>query len=708
MATEAAMSAVPRTAVAVLVVRASTEDVQRVEHELRRGGYEPSVLNVQTEGGLMAALEERGWDLVLVYSAHPHSTLREVVRLLRDREIDPAVVAITPSLADEAVVSAVKMGAHDCLFKTDLRRLASAADHELAEASRRRSAAETERQRQQAEQRYKALIDEIPALTYLAWADAVGSRVYVSAQIKTMTGYTQAEWLAEADAWLKLIHPDDRDRVLAEYRRCVSTGDNFLCEYRALTREGKQVWWRDEARFLPDASGQPSYLRGLVVDITDRKEAQEALRQLTYRDPLTGLPNRALMQERLYSALRHNGQPLALLMMNLDRFREVNNTLGHHNGDLVLQEVGQRLRDVLGDGERAARLRGDEFGILLPGGDAALAQQVAAKILKALHQPIMVERLPIELGASIGIAAAPEHARDDEMLLRRADLAMQSAKRLGSSVVVYTPECDPYNPHGLVLLSELRRALEADQLTLHYQPKVDLKKGKVIGAEALVRWKHPKRGLVPPDQFIGLAEQGGLIKPLTRWVLHQALLQSRHWPRNGGRLPVSVNLSARNLHDPTLADQVSELLDETQSVPQDLALEITESAMMADPPRAAQTLHDLQGRGVELSVDDFGTGYSSLAYLSKLPVHEIKIDKSFVMGMAARKEEDTVIVRSTNDLGHNLGLKVVAEGVEDRHTFDMLGSFGCDAAQGFYMARPMASSDLGTWLRESPWKLATH
>src|SRR5262245_10200865 len=275
MATEAAMSAVVRQAVAVLVVRASAEDVQRVEHELRRGGYEPSVLNVQTEGGLVAALEERGWDLVLVYSAHPHSTLREVVRLLREREIDPAVVAITPSLADEAVVSAVKLGAHDCLFKSDLRRLSGAAERELAEAARRRTASETERQRQQAEQRYKALIDEIPALTYLAWADAVGSRVYVSPQVRVMTGYTQAEWLAEPGTWLRLIHPDDRDRVLSEFQRCVSSGDSFLCEYRAVTREGRQVWWRDEARFVPDTSGQPSCLRGLVVDITERKEAQE-------------------------------------------------------------------------------------------------------------------------------------------------------------------------------------------------------------------------------------------------------------------------------------------------------------------------------------------------------------------------------------------------------------------------------------------------
>jgi len=695
-----------KTAVAVLVVRASPDEAQRVEHELRRGWYEPSVLNVQTEGGLASALEERGWDLVVVFSAHPHTTLREVVRMLRERRIDPALIAITPSLADEAVVSAVKAGAHDCLFKTDLKRLPAAAERELAEAERRRGTTEKDRERETAEQRYRALIDEIPALTYLAWADEVGSRVYVSAQVRSMTGYSQAEWLAEPEVWLRLIHPDDRDRVLSEYRRCVSTGESFLCEYRAVTREGRQVWWRDEARFVPDASGQHSYLRGLVVDITERKEAQEALRRLTYRDLLTGLPNRALLQERIFSTMRQNGQSIALLVLNLDRFREVNNTLGHDNGDVILREVGQRLTDVLGDGERAARLRGDEFGILLPGGDVTLAQHVAAKVLKALQQPIMVERLPIELTASIGIAVSPDHAHEPDALLRKADLAMQWAKSQGVGIATYSAECDPYNPQSLALLSELRRALEADQLVLYYQPKVDLKAGTVVGTEALVRWRHPKRGLVMPDQFIGLAEQGGLIKPLTRWVLEKAVGQCRSWRRQGTPLPVAVNISARNLHDPQLVEEVGKLLDDSEVAAGDLSLEITESAMMADPPRAAQMLRRLQERGVALSVDDFGTGYSSLAYLTQLPVGEIKIDKSFVMGMAAESAEDAVIVRSTNDLGHNLGLKVVAEGVEDQRTFDQLAAIGCDTAQGYFMARPMPAPDVSAFLRDSRWKLA--
>jgi len=286
---------------------------------------------------------------------------------------------------------------------------------------------------------------------------------------------------------------------------------------------------------------------------------------------------------------------------------------------------------------------------------------------------------------------------------------MQVAKKQRSGSMVYSPACDPYNPRGLVLLGELRRALESDQLLLHYQPKVDLRSGSVIGAEALVRWRHPKRGLVPPGEFISLAEQGGLIKRLTRWVLGEAVDQCDAWRKTGTRLPVSVNLSARNLQDVQLLDEVPEMLARRRLEPDLLALEITETAVMADAPRAMETLRGLRANGVGLAVDDFGTGYSSLVYLRKLPVNQLKIDKSFVIGMAAREEEDEIIVRSTTDLGHHLGLQVVAEGVEDRPTFDRLGVLGCDAAQGYYMARPMTAPDLGIWLRQSPWRLAqTH
>jgi diguanylate cyclase (GGDEF)-like protein len=412
--------------------------------------------------------------------------------------------------------------------------------------------------------------------------------------------------------------------------------------------------------------------------------------------------------ERLETAVarsRGEGKPVALLILALDRFREVTNTLGHKNGERVIKELARRLGDVLGESDHVARLRGDEFAMLLPEADANLARHVAAKVLRALEQPFMVEKLPIEIGAYIGISVGPEHGEETELLLQRADVAMQAARRGNTDCVVYSRECDPYDPRRVALLGELRRAIEADQLLLHYQPKVDLKTLDVVGAEALVRWRHPKHGMVPPDRFIPLAERGGLIKPLTRWVVGQAVSQCRTWAREGARLPVAVNLSVRNLQDPQFVDEIVELL-RSHSVPAEMIqVELTESAVMDDPSRAAETLNSLQTHGIKVSIDDFGTGYFSLANLRRLPVSELKIDKSFVMGMAADGDEDTVIVRSTNELAHNLGLRVVAEGVEDQRTFDRLATFGCDAAQGYHIARPMPPADLGRWLKESSWSL---
>jgi diguanylate cyclase (GGDEF)-like protein/PAS domain S-box-containing protein len=692
----------------ILIAEGSVDQAESLAAVLKRGGQSPEVRRVETDEDLLQALRHETWDAVLIHSTSPHPLLKDTVRYLGERELDLAVVALTPDGGAADAVSAIKAGANHCLSQGDLGRLCEVLEGELKDAEKRRSQRLAERAAQEAEDRYRSLIEEIPALTYVAWADGQRSPVYVSPQVKAMTGFTTAEWLAEPESWANQIHPEDRERVLAHHRRSVESGEPFVCEYRALTRDGRVVWWRDEGRLLPDGGGRNRFLRGLVVDVTDRKQAEEAMRRLTYRDILTGLPNRALLIERLQEALetsRREGWPLALLLIDLDRFREINNTLGQHNGDLVIQEVAARLGDVLGGPERAARLRGDEFALILPDADGTLARQVAGKVLKALEQPIMVERLPIEVGASIGIALAPTHGAEPEVLLRKADLAMQAAKKKSAGSLLYTSECDPYNPDGLLLLGELRRALEAEQLALHYQPKIDLKKGWVIGAEALVRWRHPRRGLIPPDQFISLAEQGGLIKPLTRWVLGEAMGQCARWRGEGTRLPVAVNLSARNLHDAQLVEEVGDILDRRSLGPEFLELEITENAVMADPPRAAETLRGLQARGVGLSIDDFGTGYSSLVYLRSLPVSELKIDKSFVLGMAAQEEEDTIIVRSTTDLGHHLGLKVVAEGVEDQRTFDLLGSFGCDAAQGFFMGRPMPPADLTRWLKDSPWHL---
>ena len=442
---------------------------------------------------------------------------------------------------------------------------------------------------------------------------------------------------------------------------------------------------------------------------TQRKRAEEQIHRLAYYDPLTGLPNRVQLHDHLSQTLRdcqRDDTPAALLLLNLDRFRDINDTLGHQNGDCLLKEVALRLRSALAESANVARLGGDEFAVVLQA-DAKGATLFAQTMLKALEHPFVLEGLPVDVRASLGIALFPEHGADADTLLRRGDVALHVAKRTGSGVAVYTSEQDHYRPERLALMGELRQGMDSGQLVLHYQPEINLKTGKVTGAEALMRWQHPQRGPILPAQFIPLAEQTGLIKHMTLWAIEAAVRQCRAWQQAGLDLIVSVNLSVRNLQDAQLPDQIARLLDASGVAPGRLGLEITESFIMADPERAMEILTRLNRMELKLSVDDFGTGYSSLAYLKRLPVHELKIDKGFILGMM-RDRNDAAIVRAAVDLGHNLGLAVVAEGVEDQQTWHGLVAIGCDAAQGYYMSRPIPAADLTRWLGEShQWSAPT-
>jgi diguanylate cyclase (GGDEF)-like protein len=419
-------------------------------------------------------------------------------------------------------------------------------------------------------------------------------------------------------------------------------------------------------------------------------------------DALTGLPNRTLFHDRVgqaLSAARREHIPVAVMIMDLDRFKEVNDTLGHSSGDELLKQAGSRLREALRESDTVARLGGDEFGVLLPRVvDSAAAVSVARKLREALEEPFAIHGLALQIEASIGIALYPEHGDDVHSLLQRADVAMYVAKEHPGGCEVYAKERDDYSPDRLTLLTELRRAIDTSELVLHYQPRADLKTGEVTGTEALVRWSHPTRGLVRPDEFIPLAQKTGVIVPLTFFVLNEALRQARTWQLEGLDLCVGVNLSARNLLDVHLPDTVGDLLTRWEVPPSLLELEITESTILADPVRAMNILSRLNGMGIKLAIDDFGTGYSSLAYLKRLPVDELKIDKSFVQGMED-DENDAVIVRSTIDLGRNLGLRVVAEGVETASAWNRLAALGCDVAQGYYVSRPVPAGELAAWLR---------
>jgi diguanylate cyclase (GGDEF)-like protein len=413
-------------------------------------------------------------------------------------------------------------------------------------------------------------------------------------------------------------------------------------------------------------------------------------------DALTGLPNRLLFKDRIEGAIHsRRDASSAVMLIDLDHFKEINDTLGHHAGDVLLQEVAGRLSAELADGGTVARLGGDEFGVLLPAmqrsGDAML---VAQRLLGRLREPFTIEGLTLEVDASIGIACHPAHGEDVEQLNQRADIAMYAAKEGGRGFVMFEPQLDRYSPRRLALAGALRQAIADGEIILYFQPKADLASGRIVGVEALARWQHPELGLIGPTEFVPIAEQTGLIGPLTSHVLDQALRQVREWREGGLELSVAVNLSARSFLDAQLAAEIPPLLERYGIEAQMLELEITESMLMIDPGRAKATLDRLSSIGLSLSVDDFGTGYSSLANLKRLPVDGIKIDKSFVMDMA-HDPSDAAIVRSTIDLAHNLGLRVVAEGVENQESWRRLREQGCDLAQGFHVSRPLPGGELG-------------
>jgi diguanylate cyclase (GGDEF)-like protein len=421
--------------------------------------------------------------------------------------------------------------------------------------------------------------------------------------------------------------------------------------------------------------------------------ASRALRHQAVHDALTGLPNRTLLGRRAERVLR--GDDLAaMLLIDLDRFKEVNDTLGHDYGDALLVEVAERLQAVLRRGDTLARMGGDEFAVLLDGlPDRAAVGELAGRLQDALRRPFALRGVAVELEASIGAALYPEHGTTIGELLQRADVAMYDAKRGRRGIAAYSAERDPYSADRLGLLAELRQAIERDELVLHYQPKVSLNSGELTGVEALVRWQHPTRGLLGPHEFVPFAERTGAVADLTRWVVDHALAQCREWRDQGIDVPVAVNLAAANIVDVTLPDAIGGAL-ERYGLPADrLECELSEHTVMADPIRATDVLAGLRALGVGLSLDDFGTGHSSLAYLKRLPLDEVKIDRSFVAGMTD-DENDAVIVRSTIDLARNLGLRVVAEGVETADVMATLADLRCDVAQGFHVSRPLPAAEL--------------
>ena len=553
----------------------------------------------------------------------------------------------------------------------------------------------------------RLLLDSMAEAAY--GVDINGNCTFVNRAFLKMLGYQNENEVLGIHSH-KLIHHSHADGKLYPASEC-----RMYRAYRlnqAINIADEVVWRKDGVAIPVEYWANPIVTDGVVagaivtfVDITERKRYIAELEHQALYDSLTDLPNRTLFADRLTLALaiaQRETQPLAIILLNIARLKEVNDTVGHHNGDIVLQEVARRITMALRKTDTVARLSGDEFAILLPGAGKESVTFTIETIQKAMEAPAMIDDGPLDIEVYMGVAIYPQHGEDATVLLSRADVAMRMAKNEVSGFFIYDFSRDPYSRRRLSLLGELRQAIAQDELVLYYQPQIDIASSKVMGVEALVRWPRTADDMVSPEEFIPLAEQTGLIRPLTLWVLEQAVQQYERWRTEGFKLKISVNLSARNLLDPTMPDMLEKILAARQVTSDGLVLEVTESAVMLHPERALKILTQLQAMGASLSVDDFGTGYSSLAYLKKLPVCELKIDQSFVFGMV-KNESDAIIVRSTIDLAHNLGLKVVAEGVEDQETLQLLASLGCDIGQGYFFARPMPAEEFGRWLSESPW-----
>jgi diguanylate cyclase (GGDEF)-like protein/PAS domain S-box-containing protein len=565
-----------------------------------------------------------------------------------------------------------------------------------------------ERELVEAQTKYGALVEHIPAIVYVDLADEQMTTTYVSPQIEALLGITPAEYIDDPDLWLRHLHPEDRDETVTAYVDGRDAGEPFTLEYRLIARDGRVLWFSDSAVVVHTPTGEPLYVQGVMLDITKRKEAEEHIAFLAYHDELTGLPNRVLFDELLDLSLtraRRHGLGVSVISVDIDNFKLVNDSLGHEAGDELIILLAERLREATRETDLVARPGGDEFLMLLAdleltsavrvvGDPAALvAESVASRIQAALRQPFEVAGTELYVTASLGISLFPSHGDDPETLLRHADNAMFRSKQMGPGGSFLHAASDVDAMGKLSLSTRLRKAVENQTWMLHYQPLIDLSTGRMIGVEALIRWPEPGGGLIQPGEFIPLAEEMGLIEAIGDWVVEELSRQDALWRADGLALEISFNLSPRQLWQPDVVEKILSRLRPAGMDAARLTVEITESTAMTDPERTQTILEDMHRRGLHLAIDDFGTGYSSLARLKHMPFDVLKIDRSFIRNVDSDRDAASM-VSAMIALAQNLGMTALAEGIETEAEWTWLADRGCALGQGYYFSRPVPGAEI--------------
>lgn len=721
----------------VLVVDDSMDDVELMLRELRRGGYEPAFERVETASAMKMMLEKQEWDIVLADHYMPFFSAIGALTQLKLSGLDLPFIIVSGSIGEDIAVSSMKAGAHDYIMKDNLARLVPAIERELVEVEERRK----RRRAEEALRKSEASLANAQRIAHLGnWEwDIVKNELYWSDEVYRIFGFAPQSFCPTYEVFLNAVHGDDREFVEKFFHDALCERKLYNIDHRIVLPDDSVHIVYEQAEVVFDNTGRAIQMNGIVQDITERKRLEKELRSLNesleqhvaertaalvkvneelrveieerkrveekikhmaFHDTLTSLPNRTLFNDRLTLSLAHahrTSELLAVVFLDLDRFKSINDTLGHSVGDLLLHEIANRLKRCIREEDTVARFAGDEFTLLLLGiNEAEDVSNIARKILDAIQQPLMIREHELYITTSIGIAIYPNDGGDAETLLKNADTAMYHAKEQGrNNYQFYTEAMHAASFEKMIMERNLRRALDRGEFVVYYQPLVNIGTGQIVGMEALVRWRHPDRGLIHPEEFLALSENTRLIVFIDELVLYTVCVQCKAWQDAGFQpLCIAVNLSAHTFQQPNLVETVISALQKTGLDPHFLGLEITESIAMQDIEATIHKLSKLSDLGVQIAIDDFGTGFSSLYYLKKFPVKKLKISQHFVNGIVT-DQNDKVIVESVIALAQSLKFKVVAEGVETEEQLIFLKQRQCDEMQGYLFCEPLPAEEFG-------------